>query len=158
MNDIFSKICTGLWKHSSFSLVFLKRHFIEFSEGDFWELATKAPRRAAWLLGWHCKKAQGEEGMSESSSKLPLQVSSTQQRAAGNCSQAAPAQAQMDLKLQDVPRPRALHGQLRRDRDSQGRAGIQRWMLLGYWARAAKQLWLLSPAPLTLPLLTKEYD
>lgn len=55
------------------------------------------------MLGWHKKKAQGEEGISESSSKLSLfQVSSTNQRAPGNCSHAASTQAEIDFKLHSI--------------------------------------------------------
>jgi len=55
------------------------------------------------LLGWHIKRAQGKEGISESSSKPPLsQVSSTNQRATGNCSHAASTQAEIDFKLHSV--------------------------------------------------------
>lgn len=113
---------------------FPKRHFIEFSKRDFWELATEAPRRATWLLGWHSKKAQGEEGMSESSSKLPfphLQHKSESSRELfPGCSSAGrdwfqAAGCSRGLVL--------CTGQLRRDRDSPLLPGLGRELNVWYW-------------------------
>lgn len=92
--------------------------------------------------------------MSESSSKLSLcQVSSTNQRATGNCSDAISAQAEIDFEPHNVTQGSCLAmGLVGRDRTE----NPQRRFLASIVA--AKQLLLFTSAHPQHPVLTKEYD